>query len=36
MIEATDLELPAVRNYANQARTGKSAPCDNGTQLLDL
>ncbi len=36
MIEDPDLELPAVRNYAKQARTGKSAPCDNNTQLLDL
>ena len=36
MIDDTDLELPAVRNYAKQARTGKSAPCDNDTQLLNL
>lgn len=36
MIEDTDLKLPAVRTYAKQARTGKSAPCDNNTQLLDL
>lgn len=36
MIDDTDLQLPAVRNYANQARTGKSAPCDNNTQLLNL
>jgi DNA invertase Pin-like site-specific DNA recombinase len=36
MIDNTDLQLPAVRNYAKQARTGKSAPCDNDTQLLNL
>jgi DNA invertase Pin-like site-specific DNA recombinase len=36
MIDDTDLELPAVRNYAKQARTGKSAPSDHDTQLLDL
>jgi hypothetical protein len=36
MIEDTDLELSAVRNYAKRARTGKSAPCDNNTQLLNL
>ena len=36
MIEDTDLELPAVRNYAKQASSGKSAPCDHDTQLLDL
>ncbi len=36
MIATTDLERGAVRNYAKQARTGKSAPCDTGTQLLSL
>lgn len=36
MIDDTDLELPAVRNYAKQARTGKSSPCDPNTQLLNL
>jgi hypothetical protein len=36
MIDDTDLELPAVRNYAKQARTGKSAPCDHDTPLLNL
>lgn len=36
MIEGADLELPAVRNYAKQAQTGRSAPCDPDTQLLDL
>jgi DNA invertase Pin-like site-specific DNA recombinase len=36
MIDDTDLELPAVRNYAKHARTGKSAPCDHDTQPLDL
>ena len=36
IIDDTDLELPAVRNYATQARTGKSAPCDHDTQLLNL
>ena len=36
MIDNSDLQLPAVRNYAKQARTGKSAPCDTDTQLLNL
>lgn len=36
MIDAKDLELPAVRTYAKQAKTGKSAPFDNNTQLLNL
>ena len=36
MIDDADLELPAIRNYAKQARTGKSAPCDPNTQLLNL
>lgn len=36
MIDDPNLELPAVRNYAKQARTGKSAPCDNDTQLFHL
>ena len=36
MIEDTDLDLPAVQNYSKQARAGKSAPCDNDTQLLNL
>ena len=36
IIDDTNLELPSVRNYAKQARTGKSAPCDNNTQLLNL
>jgi hypothetical protein len=36
MIEDTDLELPAVRNYAKHARTGKSTPCDHDTQFLNL
>jgi hypothetical protein len=36
MIDDTDLDLPAVRNYAKQARTGKSSPCDPNTQLLNL
>ena len=36
MIDDADLELPAIRNYAKQARTGKSAPCNTDTQLLNL
>ena len=36
MIADTDLEQPAVRNYARQAKTGKSAPCDHDTPLLNL
>jgi len=36
IIDDTNLELPAVRNYAKQARTGKSAPCNNDTPLLNL
>lgn len=36
MIDDADLELPAVSNYAKQAGTGKSAPCDNDTQFLNL
>lgn len=36
IIEDTNLELPAVRSYAQQAKTGKSAPFDNDTQLLNL
>jgi hypothetical protein len=36
MIRGTDLELPAVRSYAKQAQTGRSAPCDNRTQILNL
>jgi hypothetical protein len=36
MINDSNLELPAVRNYAKQARTGKSAPCDTDTQFLNL
>ena len=36
MIADTDLEQSAVRNYAKQAGTGKSAPCDLNTQLLNL
>jgi hypothetical protein len=36
MIADPDLELPAVRNYAKQAKTGKSAPFDHDTQLLNL
>lgn len=36
VIDPTDLELSAVRNYAKQARAGKSASCDNNTQLLNL
>jgi DNA invertase Pin-like site-specific DNA recombinase len=36
IIDATDLELSTVRNYAKKARVGKSAPCNNDTQLLNL
>lgn len=36
MIDDTALALPAVINYVRQARTGKKAPCDPDTQLLDL
>lgn len=36
MIGDSDLELPAVRNYAQQSRTGRSAPCANDTPLLNL
>ena len=36
MIADADLELSAVRNYAKKARTGKSAPCEDDTQLLNL
>ena len=36
MIADTDLEQSAVQNYAKQAGTGKSAPCDLNTQLLNL
>lgn len=36
MIDDADLDLPAVRSYAKQAKTGKSAPCDLNTQFLNL
>ena len=36
IIEDADLALPAVRNYAQQAGTGKSAPCNHDTPLLNL
>jgi hypothetical protein len=36
MIDNTDLELPSVRSYAKQASTGKSAPCEDDTKLLNL
>jgi hypothetical protein len=36
MIECEDLEIPAVQNYAKQARAGKSAPFEDGTQTLNL
>jgi len=36
MIECEDLKKPAVQNYAEQARAGKSAPFDDGTQTLNL
>ena len=36
MIEATDLELPAVRKYAKEAATGKSAPYRDDTLQLNL
>lgn len=36
MIDDANLQLPSVRGYAKQARTGKSTPCDPNTQLLNL
>ncbi len=36
MIADTELEQPAVRNYTKQAKTGKSAPFDHDTPLLNL
>ena len=36
MIEAADLLRPEVQNYAKRARAGKTAPCEDGTQTLNL
>jgi hypothetical protein len=36
MIECEDLRKPAVQTYAKQARAGKSAPFEDGTQNLSL
>ena len=36
MIDATDLELPEVRNYTKKAAIGKSAPCHDNTLPLNL